>query len=77
MDVSSTFRHLLRNPTPKNEGISLENRFFISDRAHLVCDYHKKIDVIQEEMKGGKRSEQRDEVIGPAYWTKLTEWAVR
>ncbi len=61
----------------KNEGISLENRFFISDRAHLVCDYHKKIDVIQEEMKGGKKIGTTGRGIGPAYSDKINRIGLR
>ena len=61
----------------KNEGISLENRFFISDRAHLDCDYHKKIDVIQEEMKGGKKIGTTGRGIGPAYSDKINRMGLR
>lgn len=55
----------------KNEGISLEGRLYISDRAHIVCDYHKKIDVLQEEMKGGKKIGTTGRGIGPAYSDKI------
>lgn len=60
-----------------NEGISLAGRFFISDRAHLVCDYHKKIDVLQEEMKGGKKIGTTGRGIGPAYSDKINRMGLR
>ena len=60
-----------------NESISLVGRFFISDRAHLVCDYHKKIDVLQEEMKGGKKIGTTGRGIGPAYSDKINRMGLR
>lgn len=60
-----------------NEGISLVGRFFISDRANLVCDYHKKIDVLQEEMKGGKKIGTTGRGIGPAYSDKINRMGLR
>lgn len=61
----------------KNEGVSLEGRFYLSDRAHLVCDYHKKIDVLQEEMKGGKKIGTTGRGIGPAYSDKINRMGIR
>ncbi len=60
-----------------NEGISLAGRFFISDRVHLACDYHKKIDVLQEEMKGGGKIGTTGRGIGPAYSDKINRMGLR
>lgn len=60
-----------------NEGVSLEGRLFISDRTHIVCDYHKKIDILQEEMKGGKKIGTTGRGIGPAYSDKINRMGIR
>ncbi len=61
----------------KKEGVSLDGRLFISDRVHVVCDYHKKIDVLQEEIKGGKKIGTTGRGIGPAYSDKINRMGIR
>ncbi|HBB03019.1 MAG: adenylosuccinate synthase (ISS), adenylosuccinate synthase [Candidatus Peregrinibacteria bacterium GW2011_GWF2_38_29] len=61
----------------KKLGINLENRFFISDRAHIVFEYHKTIDGLQEEMKGGKSVGTTKRGIGPAYADKIQRIGIR
>ena len=62
----------------ENRGISLKNRFFISDRAHIVFPYHKAIDGAKE----NKRS-KNDKIgttkrgIGPAYSDKSDRIGLR
>jgi adenylosuccinate synthase len=52
-------------------------RFFISDRAHIVFDYHKKIDALEEELKGKKKVGTTLRGIGPAYQDKIARRGVR
>jgi adenylosuccinate synthase len=59
-------------------GISLENRLFISDRAHMVLPYHKALDGAKE----GQRSESEKigttkRGIGPAYSDKADRSGLR
>ena len=39
----------------KENNVNIDNRLFISKRAHLVFEYHKIIDGLQEERKGKER----------------------
>ena len=62
----------------ENRGISLEDRFFISDRAHIVFPYHKVIDGAKE-----KNRSKNDKIgttkrgIGPAYSDKSDRIGLR
>lgn len=57
--------------------IDTQDRIFISDRAHIVFEYHKMIDEIQEEMKGGKKVGTTKRGIGPAYADKIMRSGIR
>ncbi|EDV91114.1 adenylosuccinate synthetase [Drosophila grimshawi] len=64
----------------KNEAkglIHLENRLIISDRAHLVFDFHQHVDGMQEAEKGGKSLGTTKKGIGPAYSSKATRNGIR
>lgn len=54
-----------------------ENRLFISDRAHLVFDFHQQVDGMQEAEKGGKSLGTTKKGIGPAYSSKATRNGIR
>ena len=62
----------------ENRGISLKDRFFISDRAHIVFPYHKVIDGAKE-----KNRSKTDKIgttkrgIGPAYSDKSDRIGLR
>lgn len=58
-------------------GINVENRLFISDRAHVVFEFHKEIDGIQEDSKGDKKVGTTKRGIGPAYADKISRMGVR
>lgn len=58
-------------------GISVKDRFFISDRAQLVFEYHKIIDGIQEESKGKHAVGTTKRGIGPAYMDKSARTGIR
>jgi adenylosuccinate synthase len=47
------------------KGISLKNRLFISENAHLVLDYHKKEDLLREQSLGKNKIGTTARGIGP------------
>ncbi len=49
----------------------LEDRLFISDKAHLLLPYHALIDQARERMKGDKAIGTTGKGIGPAYGDKI------
>jgi adenylosuccinate synthase len=49
----------------------LENRLFISDKAHLNLSYHAAIDQAKERLKGDKAIGTTGKGIGPAYSDKI------
>lgn len=55
----------------------LHNRLIISDRAHLVFDFHQQVDGMQEAEKGGKSLGTTKKGIGPAYSSKATRNGIR
>ncbi|KKP38003.1 MAG: Adenylosuccinate synthetase [Candidatus Peregrinibacteria bacterium GW2011_GWA2_33_10] len=61
----------------KKHGIKIKNRFFISDRVHLLFDYHKKIDAAQENLKGAKKIGTTLRGIGPCYSDKVNRIGIR
>ncbi len=58
--------------------ISLENRLFISQSAHIVLDYHKEEDKLREESLGKDKIGTTIRGIGPCYADKVgRSYAVR
>jgi len=53
------------------KNISLENRLFISENAHLVMDYHKQEDKLRESALGNKKIGTTARGIGPCYADKV------
>ncbi|HSR87498.1 MAG TPA: adenylosuccinate synthase, partial [Pontiella sp.] len=59
-------------------GIKLDNRLFISDRAHIVLQYHKMVDGAKEGKAGeGKKIGTTQRGIGPAYMDKADRIGLR
>ncbi len=58
-------------------GISLEGRLFISMHAHLVFPYHRLMDKIYEERRGGKAIGTTGRGIGPCYADKTQRIGIR
>ncbi|MHC4271423.1 MAG: adenylosuccinate synthase, partial [Planctomycetota bacterium] len=56
--------------TLKDKGISIKNRLFISENAHVVLDYHKKEDQLREASLGKKKIGTTSRGIGPCYADK-------
>ncbi len=61
----------------KESGINTEGRILISDRAHLIFEYHKMIDGIQEDRKGKNKVGTTKRGIGPAYTDKISRIGIR
>lgn len=61
----------------KEAGVNVENRLFLSDRAHILFNYHKIIDGKQEEMKGDKKVGTTKRGIGPCYTDKIRRNGIR
>ncbi len=61
----------------KENGINIDGRVFISDRAHLIFEYHKIIDGLQEERKGKNKVGTTRRGIGPAYTDKISRIGIR
>ncbi|CAO1419224.1 unnamed protein product [Diamesa serratosioi] len=66
----------------KNEAKGLQdwqNRLIVSDRAHLVFDFHQQVDGLQEAEKAGegKSLGTTKKGIGPAYSSKATRNGIR
>lgn len=61
----------------KKAGITVKGRLFLSDRAHLVFDYHKIVDNMQEKLKGSAKVGTTGRGIGPAYTDKISRHGIR
>lgn len=61
----------------KENKVNTLNRILISDRAHLLFEYHKEIDGIEEEMKGAKKVGTTKRGIGPCYTDKVRRNGIR
>ena len=62
----------------ENRGISLKNRFFISDRSHIVLPYHKELDGAKELSKSkNNQIGTTKRGIGPAYSDKSDRIGLR
>lgn len=60
----------------KERGVSFD-RFYISDRAHLIMPYHKLFDGLEEEAKGDAKIGTTKRGIGPAYSDKVNRIGIR
>lgn len=61
----------------EKNNISTNGRILIADRTHLLFDYHKEIDGIQEEKKGDKKVGTTKRGIGPCYMDKTSRMGIR
>jgi len=61
-----------------NRNIDIDpQKFFISERAHLIMPYHKAVDAARENFKGNKKIGTTGRGIGPAYEDKATRRGIR
>jgi len=61
----------------KEKGIDVMKQLLISDRAHIIFDYHIEVDGIQEDRKGDKKVGTTKRGIGPAYTDKISRKGIR
>jgi adenylosuccinate synthase len=61
----------------QDRGIDAEHRIGISGRAHLLLDYHKRLDAASEKARGAGRIGTTGRGIGPAYEDKVARAGVR
>lgn len=58
-------------------GISYKDRILISDRAHLVFDFHQHVDGLNELRRGRNKIGTTKKGIGPAYSSKMLRLGLR
>jgi len=61
----------------EEKGVSYKGRVFISDRAHLVFDFHQVIDGLSESARGESKIGTTRKGIGPAYCEKMNRSGIR
>lgn len=63
--------------TNEAKGLNIRSRLLISDRAHIVFDFHQAVDGLQEQEKGTKSLGTTKKGIGPTYATKASRTGLR
>ncbi len=63
--------------TLKKAGVHLLDRLFISGSAHILFEFHKKIDAVMEERRGAEGIGTTKRGIGPAYMDKAARSGIR
>jgi adenylosuccinate synthase len=58
-------------------GVDCRGRLWVSNRAHLILDYHRALECKDEESRGEKRIGTTNRGIGPAYEDKMGRRGVR
>src|ERR671928_769573 len=58
-------------------GISVDNRLFVSDKAHLILPYHRDLDLLSEARRGERKIGTTSRGIGPAYEDKIARRGIR
>jgi adenylosuccinate synthase len=58
-------------------GISVEGRLFVSDKAHLILPYHRDLDLLSEARRGERKIGTTSRGIGPAYEDKIARRGIR
>jgi adenylosuccinate synthase len=61
----------------ESEGIKVQGRLWISQKAHLIMPYHKLLDTASEEKEGANRIGTTGRGIGPAYVDKANRKGIR
>jgi adenylosuccinate synthase len=61
----------------ESAGITCEGRLFVSNRAHLIVDYHRDVEKQDEERRGENRIGTTNRGIGPAYEDKMGRRGLR
>jgi adenylosuccinate synthase len=61
----------------ESEGIKVQGRLWISQKAHLIMPYHKMLDAASEEKEGANKIGTTGRGIGPAYVDKANRKGIR
>src|SRR5690606_18686694 len=61
----------------KAMGFTLDNRFFISQTAHVILPYHKILDQLKEKKRAKDAIGTTGRGIGPAYVSKVARVGIR
>jgi adenylosuccinate synthase len=61
----------------RHGGISCEGRLFVSNRAHVILDYHRAIEAADERRRGEQKIGTTNRGIGPAYEDKMARRGLR
>jgi adenylosuccinate synthase len=61
----------------KENGFDVKNRLFVSNRAHIITDYHIAIDKYYEDLKGADKVGTTLCGIGPCYSDKIQRVGIR
>src|SRR2546425_6295092 len=58
-------------------GVDVDNRIVISDKAHLILPYHRDLDLLSEARRGERKIGTTSRGIGPAYEDKIARRGIR
>ena len=58
-------------------GIRVEGRLLVSDKAHLILPYHRDLDLLSEARRGERKIGTTSRGIGPAYEDKIARRGIR
>ena len=58
-------------------GIAVDGRIVISDKAHLILPYHRDLDLLSEARRGERKIGTTSRGIGPAYEDKIARRGIR
>src|SRR5947209_5005123 len=58
-------------------GIDVDSRIVVSDKAHLILPYHRDLDLLLEARRGERRIGTTSRGIGPAYEDKIARRGIR
>jgi len=58
-------------------GIDVDGRILVSDKAHLILPYHRDLDLLSEARRGERKIGTTSRGIGPAYEDKIARRGIR
>jgi adenylosuccinate synthase len=61
----------------RKNGIDVDDRIIISDKAHLILPYHRDLDLLSEARRGERKIGTTSRGIGPAYEDKIARRGIR
>jgi adenylosuccinate synthase len=61
----------------QKNGVEVDGRLLISDKAHLILPYHRDLDLLSEARRGERKIGTTSRGIGPAYEDKIARRGIR